>query len=103
MICLSMQNQQVNLKSIWKQKVKIGQDILEVKCLLLYEILRLSVRPGYVAQYQYCFNICEALSLVLVPSIARKNKVGGGVKNLYNWGTTVFGTGKQKAKEEIKV
>lgn len=50
MICLSLWNQQVNSKSIWKQKVKIGQDILEVKCLL-YEILRLSVRPGYVAQY----------------------------------------------------
>lgn len=46
----------------------------------MYEILRLSVRPGYVAQYQYCFNIWEALSLVLVPSIARKNKVGEGLK-----------------------
>lgn len=47
----------------------------------MYEILRLSVRPGYVAQYQYCFDICEALSLVLVPSIAPpKKKWGEGFK-----------------------
>lgn len=68
----------------------------------MYEILRLSVRPGYIAQYQYCFDICEALSLVLVPSIARKKKVGGGFKTFIIGVLQYLAQVNRKQKRKLK-